>query len=73
MSERYCIDRLEGGIAVLQRPDESCFEVKLEQLPANVQEGDQLFLKNGTWQCDPQATQQRKEKLKELLRRLGRR
>lgn len=73
MNEQCCVDRLEHETAVLQRPDESCFEIPKKQLPQAVQEGDVLVWRDGSWHLDTAATQQRREKLQELLRRLGQR
>ena len=71
MSERCCVDRLEGAVAVIQRPDESCFEVPISQLAADVQEGDSVYQQDGLWLRDEADTQQRKERLHQLLRQLG--
>lgn len=71
MSEQCCVDRLEQETAVLQRWDESCFEIPIQQLPKGIREGDVVFWQDDAWCIDKRATQQRQAKLQDLLHRLG--
>ena len=71
MNEGCVIDRLEGSIAVLQRPDESCFEVPRAQLAADVREGDSVVLTGGLWTRDEAETLRRKQRFQQLLGRLN--
>ncbi len=71
MTERCCLDRVEGAVAVIQRPDETCFEVPASQLAQDVQEGDSVYQQDGLWVRDEADTLRRKERLRQLLHQLG--
>ena len=70
MSELYCIDRIENGVAVLQRPDGSSLELPACQLPAGAAEGDILRRERGGWLCDRAETARRRQRLQALLEQL---
>lgn len=70
----YIVDRLEEMLAVIEvtESDDTTRYIKVnrDQLPSNVQEGDMLLNNDDVWQIDVQATQQRREKMKQRFRKL---
>jgi len=63
------IDRFENDIAVLET-DSGITEVKREYLPEYAKEGDVLVFSGDGWTVDSEATEQRKERIRELMKRL---
>lgn len=63
------IDRFENDIAVLET-DSGIIEVNREYLPEYAKEGDVLVFSGDGWTVDSEATEQRKERIRELMKRL---
>lgn len=70
----YIVDRLEEMLAVIEvtESDDTTHYIKVnrDQLPSNVQEGDMLVHNDDVWQIDVQATQKRREKMKQRFQKL---
>ena len=62
------IDRFEGSLAVLET-DDGMINVERSLLPENAAEGDVLVY-DGSWTVDTAATEQRRERTKNRLKRL---
>ena len=60
---QYIIDRIEGSLAVCERGDGAWEEIPLAQLPEGAREGSVLVLRNGAWELDLQAEQERRARL----------
>ncbi len=72
--EFYCIDRLEEGFAVCETPDDRMENIPLSELPPNVAEGDLLRQsEDGQWEIDHQATEARREAMRQKRAALKRR
>jgi len=63
------IDRFEGDIAVLET-DNGMIEVNRFYLPEDAAEGDIIVNEGNEWYIDHEATQSRREAMRERLRRL---
>lgn len=63
------IDRFEGETAVIET-DGGMIGIDVSELPENAREGDVLVLENGRYAVDPEATEQRRKKASDRLRRL---
>lgn len=61
------VDRIEGGIAVLLCPDAHRWLLPAELLPEGTGEGDVLAV---TLERDPEETGARRERIRQLQRRL---
>ena len=68
--EFYIIDRIEQGIAVLEKNDCSHLSVSVSLLPKVAKEGDVLLKKGDNWEIDEKMTQQRRNEMEERLSRL---
>lgn len=67
MQWKAVVDRIEGDIAVLlAAEDEFVVHIPLQLLP-NIKEGDHL---QASWAVDPQATEQAKDRVTDLLQKL---
>lgn len=65
------IDRFEGEYAVLET-DSGMIDVNRSLLPENAREGDLLINENGIYSVDAAATQERRERMREMLNKLRR-
>lgn len=63
------IDRFEGDIAVLET-DGGMIELNRFYLPENAAEGDVLVHDGGEWYIDRETTENRRNQIREKLRRL---
>jgi len=64
----YLIDRIEGGIAVLEAvTTNEIIEVPKENLPKTAREGHVLRKDGDTYTIDREATNKRREQLRERL------
>lgn len=63
------IDRFEGELAVIET-DGGMIGIDVSELPENAREGDVLVFENGRYAVDPEATEQRRKKASDRLRRL---
>lgn len=59
------VDRISEGTAVIE-DGESRFEVPAEALANDVKEGDAVFLENGAYRKDAEATEKRKQEIIKL-------
>jgi len=67
---QYIIDRIEQGIAICEEESGTMVKLPLKELPIGSREGDVLFKLNGTFQFDGEATNRRRQKMREKLNRL---
>ena len=63
------IDRFEGSIAVLETA-EGMISVERSLLPKKAAEGDVLIYSDGSWSIDTAATEKRRSRTKNRLKRL---
>lgn len=63
------IDRIEGDYAILEA-EEEMLQIAVSELPAEAGEGDILTLTDAGWMVDAAATQERREALAALRRRM---
>ena len=69
--EEFTIDRFEGDIAVLEdRNTGKMVDVKKEDLPQDVKEGDILDKINGKYTVNEEKTLETKERIKDKMKRL---
>lgn len=69
--EEFTIDRFEGDIAVLEdRNTGKMLDVKKEDLPENIKEGDILDKINGKYTVNPEKTLESKERIKDKMKKL---
>lgn len=66
----YCIDRIEGEYAIIERPDGKMINIKTENLPKEIKEGDCLKKINNIWIIDEQEKNRRISRINNLLNRL---
>ena len=64
----WIVERIEDGIAVLEQGN-VCHEYPQNMLDVSVQEGDVVYLENGVFQRDEQATRNRKAQILALYRK----
>lgn len=64
------IDRIEEGIAVIEKDDGSHFEMKCGQLPMSIREGDVIKLEKGRYVIDYDMTEKRRCEIKNLQKKL---
>ena len=64
------IDRIEGDIAVCERPDRTMVHIKLSELPAGVREGDCLAVDSGAYIVDTEETARRRKQNSDKFARL---
>jgi len=67
---RFCVDRIEGDVAVLSGDGGETVNVPLASLPEGVREGDVLRYDDGVWVPDPDETARRAERVRGKLNRL---
>ena len=48
----YCIDRIEEEYAIIEKPDGKMINIKTENLPKEIKEGDCLKKINNIWIID---------------------
>ena len=66
----YCIDRIEGEYAVIEKPNGKMMNIKLENLPEQIKEGDCLKKVNDKWIIDEQEKNKRLSRIQNLLNRM---
>ena len=64
------VDRIEGGLAILERADRTTLEVPLEQLPPGVRPGDCFTETPDGFLPDPDETARRRKSNIDLFNRL---
>lgn len=67
---RYIVDRIEGGVAVLERDDLAFEDVPLSELPEGTAQHDCLEFEGGTWRIDRERTEERKRTIAVKMARL---
>ncbi len=65
--KKFIIDRIEEERAVLECEDGGCAELEVKSLPKNIKEGDVLYFEEGSYFLDKQETEQRRQKIKNLM------
>lgn len=70
----YILDRLEGGYAVIEHTDENGTAVMLRvdssSFSDNIREGDVLVYKNGVFITDKDKTDQQRQRILEINKKL---
>lgn len=64
---RYIVDRIEGGVAVLERDDLAFEDVPLSKLPEGTAQHDCLEYEGGAWRIDRERTEERKRAIAEKM------
>ncbi len=64
------VDRIENGIAVIEKDGNSHFEVKCALLPMSIREGDVIKSENEKYVIDYEATMERRNQVKNFQKRL---
>lgn len=68
--KRFTIDRLEDNKAVLECENGDCVTLDITSLPKNVKEGDVLFFEEGSYFLNADETEQRRQKIQNLMNSL---
>lgn len=63
----YIIDRFEGNYAVLEGEDQRMVQVEKSKLPSNAKVGDCIHGEEDGYAMDPEATRNRKERIRKLM------
>lgn len=64
---RYIIDRIEDGLAVLEREDDEFITMPIDDLPAGSEQHDCLECRKGCWTIDAKRTEEHKSQLRDRL------
>ncbi len=64
------VDRIENGIAVIEKDGNSHFEIKCSLLPMSIREGDVIKSENGKYFIDYEGTVERRNQIKNFQKRL---
>lgn len=62
---KYIVDRIEEGIAILEKEDLTHVEAKLSELPLGIREGSVLIFDGNTYTVDTDVEAQRKKRIYE--------
>ncbi|WCK57209.1 DUF3006 domain-containing protein (plasmid) [Aneurinibacillus sp. Ricciae_BoGa-3] len=65
---RVIVDRFEEDLVVCEKEDKSTFNLKREQVPKEVEEGDVLIIEGDKVVIDREETQKRKKQMEELTK-----
>lgn len=68
--KKFIIDRLEDSKAVLECENGDIVTLEKTSLPKNVKEGDVLFFEEGSYFLNADETEQRRQKIKNLMNSL---
>lgn len=68
--KKFIIDRLEDSKAVLECENGDIVTLDKTSLPKNVKEGDVLFFEEGSYFLNADETEQRRQKIKNLMNSL---
>lgn len=68
--KKFTIDRLEDNKAVLECENGDCVTLDITSLPKNVKEGDVLFFEEGSYFLNADETEQRRQKIQNLMNSL---
>ncbi|HHV71224.1 MAG TPA: DUF3006 domain-containing protein [Clostridia bacterium] len=64
---KYILDRFEGDYAVCEDENGRTTNLKRNELPSNVQEGDVLIFEDGIFIIDKEETEIRKKEIEKLF------
>lgn len=67
---QYIIDRIEQEMVICENENGSMEKISLKEIPGEAKEGDVLLKINGAFQVDREATNRRRQKMREKLNRL---
>ncbi|MDK2967929.1 MULTISPECIES: DUF3006 domain-containing protein [Lacrimispora] len=67
---QYIIDRIEQEMVICENESGSMEKFSLKEIPGEAKEGDVLLKTNGAFQVDREATDRRRQKMREKLNRL---
>lgn len=65
--KKFIVDRIEEGRAVLECENKECVSLELTSLPKGIKEGDVLKFEQNSYFLNEQESEQRKQKLKNLM------
>lgn len=65
----FIVDRIEDEIVVVET-DDGMIELNIKQIPCEIREGDVLTKTDDIWLVDKDATESRRSKMIERMRRL---
>ena len=68
--KKFIIDRLDDSKAVLECENGDIVTLEKTSLPKNVKEGDVLFFEEGSYFLNADETEQRRQKIKNLMNSL---
>lgn len=68
--KKFTIDRLEDSKTVLECENGDIVTLEKTSLPKNVKEGDVLFFEEGSYFLNADETEQRRQKIKNLMNSL---
>lgn len=67
----FIIDRFEGDFAVVENTeDENMIQIEKKMIDEAAREGDVIFLSEGKYKVDIEATERRRREVLELLRNI---
>lgn len=67
---KYIIDRFENGFAICEDENKKMTEIKKDDLPLNIKEGDVINLIDGKFSIDSEETKKRRKDNFSLLNKL---
>lgn len=68
MNEKYIIDRIEGKYAILEKENGEMFEIFIENIEGNFNEGDILVKEGQSFKVNEEFTKLRKEKINNIMK-----
>lgn len=70
MNEKYVIDRIEGKYAILEKENGEMFEIFIENIEGNFNEGDILVKEGQLFKVNEELTKLRKEKINNIMKNM---
>lgn len=70
MNEKYVIDRIEGKYAILEKENGEMFEIFIENIEGNFNEGDILVKEGQSFKVNEELTKLRKEKINNIMKNM---
>jgi len=70
MNEKYVIDRIEGKYAILEKENGEMFEIFIENIEGNFNEGDILVKEGQSFKVNEEFTKLRKEKINNIMKNM---
>ncbi|MGN1400824.1 MAG: DUF3006 domain-containing protein [Bacillus sp. (in: firmicutes)] len=64
------VDRLEGKLAVCERPDKTMINIPIEELPSGIKAGDVISSTKKGYVIDKDTTEKRRKRIEELMKDL---